>query len=116
MYGTCCPHSISPLHPSKMFIGTDILVHSLSLAFGWKNQRISPSIVKQALMCEQAGYMIFRHSRSPSLATILESQLEDDAYHVINDIGNGSRTNLDGRRIDYRKERLDDVGLGLLVA
>jgi hypothetical protein len=75
--------------------------------------------VKQALMCEQAEYMIFRHSRSPSLATILESQMEDDTYHVIKDIGNGPRTSLDGRRIDYRNERLDDsnhVGLGLLVA
>jgi len=70
-------------------------------------------------MCEQAEYMIFRHSRSPSLATILESQMEDDTYHVIKDIGNGPRTSLDGRRIDYRNERLDDsnhVGLGLLVA
>ncbi|KAF8956967.1 hypothetical protein BGZ46_002282 [Entomortierella lignicola] len=44
----------------------------------WKHQRVSHPVVKQALLCEQAGYMIFRHSRSPSLATIVESQLEED--------------------------------------
>ncbi|KAF9438029.1 hypothetical protein BGZ76_010078 [Entomortierella beljakovae] len=44
---------------------------------GWKHQRASHPVVKQALLCDQAGYMIFRHSRSPSLATIVE-QLEDD--------------------------------------
>ncbi|KAF9365858.1 hypothetical protein BGX34_007946 [Mortierella sp. NVP85] len=93
--------------------------HRAAQTSGWKNQRISPSIVKQALMCEQAEYMIFRHSRSPSLATILESQMEDDTYSVIKDIGNGPRINLDSHRIDYRKERPNDsnhVGLGLLVA
>ncbi|KAF9382575.1 hypothetical protein BGX21_001792, partial [Mortierella sp. AD011] len=45
---------------------------------GWKHQRVSHPVVKQALLREQAGYMIFRHSRSPSLATIVESQLEED--------------------------------------
>ncbi|KAG0014108.1 hypothetical protein BGZ80_010646, partial [Entomortierella chlamydospora] len=45
---------------------------------GWKHQRVSHPVVKQALLREQAGYMIFRHSRSPSLATIIESQLEED--------------------------------------
>ncbi|ORZ27882.1 kinase-like domain-containing protein, partial [Lobosporangium transversale] len=45
----------------------------------WKHQRVSHPVVKQALMCDQAGYMIFRHSRSPSLATIVESHLEDDS-------------------------------------
>ncbi|KAG0324915.1 hypothetical protein BGZ99_001274 [Dissophora globulifera] len=44
---------------------------------GWKNQRISHPIVKQVLSRGQAGYMIFRHSRSPSLATIKESELEE---------------------------------------
>ncbi|KAG0234129.1 Serine/threonine-protein kinase 4 [Actinomortierella wolfii] len=42
----------------------------------WKSQRISHPIVKQALMCERAGYFSFRHSRSPSLATIVETEEE----------------------------------------
>ncbi|KAF9974744.1 Serine/threonine-protein kinase 4 [Actinomortierella ambigua] len=42
----------------------------------WRNQRLSHPIVKQALMCERAGYITFRHSRSPSLATIVETEEE----------------------------------------
>ncbi|KAG0267723.1 hypothetical protein BG011_000035 [Mortierella polycephala] len=38
----------------------------------WKHQRISHPMVRQALMREQARYVIFRHSRTPSLATIAE--------------------------------------------
>ncbi|KAF9344729.1 hypothetical protein BGX26_003988 [Mortierella sp. AD094] len=60
---------------------------------GWKHQKVSHPVVKQALLCEQAGYMIFRHSRSPSLATIVESQLEEDK-----EIGLGQ---LDDHMIDY---------------
>ncbi|KAF9570163.1 p21 protein (Cdc42 Rac)-activated kinase [Mortierella alpina] len=43
----------------------------------WKHQRISHPLVQQALKCEQARYVTFRHSRTPSLATILENHLED---------------------------------------
>ncbi|KAI8350829.1 kinase-like domain-containing protein [Mortierella sp. GBAus27b] len=66
----------------------------------WKHQRASHPVVKQALKCEQAGYMIFRHSRSPSLATIVESQLEDDPYQFIRDVGGRPRMDYGGRSLD----------------
>ncbi|KAF9081595.1 hypothetical protein BGX23_000705 [Mortierella sp. AD031] len=44
----------------------------------WKHQRISHPKVKQTLMCDQSRYLVFRHSRSPSLATIVEHQMEED--------------------------------------
>ncbi|KAG0011950.1 hypothetical protein BGZ81_001852 [Podila clonocystis] len=48
----------------------------------WKHQRISHPVVKQALMRDRAGYITFRHSRSPSLATIPENQLLEDQVYV----------------------------------
>jgi hypothetical protein len=73
------------------------LLYTPVLVSDWKHQRISHPVVKQALMREQAGYMIFRHSRSPSLATIVESQLEDDTYHVVKDTEIGLRIDCGGR-------------------
>ncbi|KAF9194631.1 hypothetical protein BGZ50_005994 [Haplosporangium sp. Z 11] len=40
----------------------------------WKHQRINHPMVRQALMREQARYVIFRHSQTPSLATIAEDR------------------------------------------
>ncbi|KAF9288555.1 hypothetical protein BGZ74_000903, partial [Mortierella antarctica] len=48
----------------------------------WKHQRISHPVVKQALMRDRAGYITFRHSRSPSLATIPENQLLEDQIYI----------------------------------
>ncbi|KAI8601063.1 kinase-like domain-containing protein [Dissophora ornata] len=73
----------------------------------WKHQRISHPVVKQALMCEQAGYMIFRHSRSPSLATIVESHLEEDTNSSNMDLGFELETELTD---DFEEEEEDDEG------
>lgn len=48
----------------------------------WKHQRVSHPVVKQALMRDRAGYITFRHSRSPSLATIPENQLIEDQIYI----------------------------------
>ncbi|KAF9915663.1 hypothetical protein FBU30_001834, partial [Linnemannia zychae] len=37
-----------------------------------------PKVI-QAMMCDQPRYLTFRHSRSPSLATIVEHHLEEDS-------------------------------------
>lgn len=39
-------------------------------------------------MCDQPRYLTFRHSRSPSLATIVEYQMEEDALFWSDDEGN----------------------------
>ncbi|KAF9413544.1 hypothetical protein BGZ94_000685, partial [Podila epigama] len=48
----------------------------------WKHQRVSHPVVKQALMRDRVGYITFRHSRSPSLATIPENQLLEDQIYL----------------------------------
>ncbi|KAK3827361.1 MAG: kinase-like domain-containing protein [Linnemannia gamsii] len=44
----------------------------------WKHQRMNHPKVMQALLCDQPRYLTFRHSRSPSLATIVEHHMEED--------------------------------------
>jgi hypothetical protein len=46
-----------------------------------------PKVI-QALMCDQPRYLTFRHSRSPSLATIVEHQMEEDALFWSDDESN----------------------------
>ncbi|KAG0333366.1 hypothetical protein BG004_000881, partial [Podila humilis] len=76
----------------------------------WKHQRVSHPVVKQALLRDRAGYITFRHSRSPSLATIPENQLlEEHIYATTMTPGQVScstdpRTNERGRNEEEEEE------------
>ncbi|KAG0319748.1 hypothetical protein BG000_003785 [Podila horticola] len=67
-----------PMTPPDQRVDPDMA----RLLSDWKHQRISHPVVKQALMRDRAGYITFRHSRSPSLATIPENQLLEDQIYV----------------------------------
>ncbi|KAF9154856.1 hypothetical protein BG015_011801 [Linnemannia schmuckeri] len=74
---------------------------SLLPAMDWKHQRMSHPKVMQALMCDQPRYLTFRHSRSPSLATIVEDQMEEDALYWSDDEGSSDDdTNAEGHDND----------------
>ncbi|KAG9063423.1 hypothetical protein KI688_004306 [Linnemannia hyalina] len=62
-------------------------VESMLSGMDWKHQRVSHPKVMQALMRDQPRYLTFRHSRSPSLATIVEDQMEEDALFWSDDEG-----------------------------
>jgi len=70
-----------------------------TLVSDWKHQRISHPVVKQALLCDRAGYITFRHSRSPSLATIIESQLEEQ----LDDSEDSMKDKLDDEQSEERR-------------
>lgn len=78
---------------------TDLSMFSLIVS-SWKHQRISHPVVKQALLCDRAGYITFRHSRSPSLATIVESQMEEQ----LDDSEDSLKDKSDDERSEERKE------------
>lgn len=70
----------------------------LSVDMDWKHQRMSHPKVMQALKCDQPRYLTFRHSRPPSLATIVEYQMEENAPLWSDDEGNSDDdSNNEGR-------------------
>jgi hypothetical protein len=84
--------------------------HFLLPVSDWKHQRISHPVVKQALLCDRAGYITFRHSRSPSLATIVESRLEEQLDDTKDSFAVGPDRERRSMTRQNRGDEADDAG------